>query len=128
MREPGKLLKIANISKRERGQLSDVLDNLSDTNTFRVLENFLGDKFLAFLDIFQGDTIQVPVVNKVLLRAEYIRIYNEAKFYDIDYLARKYKKNPSVINDIIHGVHQELKQQGGDINEELEDEGVDNEL
>lgn len=120
MREPGKLLKIANISKKERGQLSDILDNLSDSNTFRVLENFLGDKFLPFLDIFQGDTIQVPTVNKVLLRAEYIKIYNDSAIYKVDYLAKKYKKNPSVINDIILGVHQELKNQGGDINEKLD--------
>jgi hypothetical protein len=120
MREPGKLLKIANISKKERGQLSDILDNLSDSNTFRVLENFLGDKFLPFLDIFQGDIIQVPAVNKILLRAEYLKIYNESTIYSVDYLAKKYKKNPSIINDIILGVHQELKNQGGDINEELD--------
>ena len=120
MREPGKLLKIANISNKERGQLSDILDNLSDSNTFRVLENFLGDKFLPFLDIFQGDTIVIPTVNKILLRAEYIKIYNESTFYSIDYLAKKYKKNPSVIMEIIKAVHQELKQQNGDINEDVE--------
>jgi hypothetical protein len=120
MREPGKLLKIANISDRERGQLSDILDNLSDSNTFRVLENFLGDKFLPFLDIFQGDTIVIPTVNKVLLRAEYIKIYNESSFYSIDHLAKKYKKNPSVVVEIIKAVHLELKQQNGDINEEVE--------
>lgn len=124
MREPGKLLKIANISKRERGQLSDILDNLSGTNTFRVLENFLGDKFLPFLDIFQGDVIHVPTVNKILLRAEYIKIYNESTIYEIDYLAKKYKKNPSVIHEIIQAVHKELEQQGGDTNdiEEAKDE------
>ena len=120
MREPGKLLKIANISERERGQLSDILDNLSDSNTFRVLENFLGDKFLPFLDIFQGDTIAIPTVSKVLLRAEYIRIYNESSFYSIDHLAKKYKKNPSVVVEIIKAVHLELKQQNGDINEDVE--------
>ena len=120
MREPGKLLKIANMSERERGQLSDILDNLSDSNTFRVLENFLGDKFLPFLDIFQGDTIQVPTVNKILLRAEYLKIYNDSSIYKVDYLAKKYKKNPSIINDIILGVHQELKNQGGDIDEQLD--------
>ena len=121
MREPGKLLKIANISDKERGQLSDVLDNLSDSNTFRVLENFLGEKFLPFLDIFQGDTLIIPTVNKVLLRAEYIKIYNDSAIYEIDYLAKKYKKNPSIIMDIIRGVHRELKLQNGDINEELEE-------
>jgi len=122
MREPGKLLKLANMSEKERGQLSDILDNLSGTNTFRVLENFLGDKFLPFLDIFQGDEIHVPSVNKVLLRAEYIRIYNDSNIYEIDYLAKKYKKKPSVINDIIQCVHEELEQQGGDTNEVEEDE------
>ena len=116
MREPGKLLKIANLTDKERGQLSDLLDNLSGTNTFKVLENFLGDKFLPFLDIFQGDTIQVPTVNQVLLRAEYLKIYNDSTIYGIDHLAKKYKKNPSIINEIIHGVQQELEQQGGDTN------------
>ena len=104
MREPGKLLKIANLTDKERGQLSDLLDNLSGTNTFKVLENFLGDKFLPFLDIFQSDTIQVPTVNQVLLRAEYLKIYNDSTIYGIDHLAKKYKKNPSIINEIIHGV------------------------
>ena len=117
MREPGKLLKIANLTDKERGQLSDILDNLSGTNTFRVLENFLGDKFLPFLDIFQGDDIHVPPVNKVLLRVEYIKIYNDSSRYNIDYLAKKYKKNPSIINDIIQGVQEELEQQGGDVND-----------
>lgn len=124
MREPGKLLKIANISEKERGQLSDLLDNLSGTNTFRVLENFLGDKFLPFLDIFQGDEIRVPSAYKVLLRAEYIKIYNDSTIYEIDYLAKKYKKKPSVINDIIQGVHEELEQQGGDTND-IEEEDID---
>jgi hypothetical protein len=123
MREPGRLLRLANISKKERGQLSDILDNLSGTNTFRVLENFLGDKFLPFLDIFQGDIIHVPSVNKILLRAEYIKIYNESSIYEIDYLAKKYKKNPSVINNIIHAVHKELEQQGGDV---IDMEGKEN--
>lgn len=114
MREPGKLLQIANLSDKERGQLSDLLDNLSGTNTFKVLENFLGEKFLPFLDIFQGDDIHIPTVNKVLLRAEYIKIYNDSAIYEIDYLAKKYHKNPSVINEIITGVQHELEQQGGD--------------
>lgn len=122
MREPGKLLKIANLSQKERGQLSDILDNLSGTNTFRVLENFLGDKFLPFLDIFQGDTIHIPAVNKVLLRAEYIKIYNESALYEVDYLAKKYKKSPSIIHEIVYTVHKELEQQGGDTNEEVDDE------
>lgn len=114
MREPGKLLKIANLTDRERGQLSDLLDNLSGTNTFKVLENFLGDKFLPFLDIFQGDDIHVPSVNKVLLRAEYLKIYNDSAIYEIDYLAKKYHKKPSIINEIILGVQKELDEQGGD--------------
>ena len=126
MREPGKLLKIANMSEKERGQLSDILDNLSGTTTFRVLENFLGDKFLPFLDIFQGDEIHVPSVNKVLLRAEYIKIYNESNIYEIDYLAKKYKKKPSIINDIIQAVHEELEQQGGDTHD-IEEEDSDDE-
>lgn len=117
MKEPGKLLKIANLSKKERGQLADILDNLSCSNTFRVLENFLDDKFLPFLDIFQGDEIHVPSIQKILLRVEYLHIYNDSRIYDLDYLANKYKKRPSVINDIITCVHEELEQQGGDTNE-----------
>ena len=119
MREPGKLIKIASLSEKERGQLSDILDNLSGTNTFRVLENFLGDKFLPFLDIFQGDDIHIPSANKVLLRAEYIKIYNDSSIYEIDDLAKKYKKKPSVINDIIQCVQEELEQQGGDTLEDV---------
>lgn len=87
-----------------------------------MLENFLDDKFLPFLDIFQGDTIQVPDVSKVLLRIKYIKIYNDSRIYELDYLSKKYKKKPSVIREIIDTVHRELKRQGGDyIGEEDED-------
>ncbi len=120
MKEPGKLLKLANMSSKEKGQLADLLDNLSGTNSFRVLENFLGDKFLPFLDIFQGEDLHVPSISKILIRADYLKIYNDSYIYELDYLAKKYKKNPSVINTIIHTVHEELKKQGGDILEEME--------
>ena len=122
MREPGKLINIANLTTRERGQLAGLLDELSGTNSFKVLENFLGDKFLCFLDIFQGDDLHVPSVQKTLLRAEYIKIYNDSQMYDIDYLAKKYKKNPSVIHNILTEVHTELLQQGGDVNDNEETE------
>lgn len=120
MKEPGKLLKLANMTPKEKGQLADLLDNLSGTNSFRVLENFLGDKFLPFLDIFQGEDLHVPSISKILIRADYLKIYNDSYIYELDYLAKKYKKNPSVINTIIHTVHEELKKQGGDILEEME--------
>lgn len=120
MKEPGKLLKLANMSPKEKGQLADLLDNLSSTNSFRVLENFLGDKFLPFLDIFQGEDLHIPSISKILIRADYLKIYNDSYIYELDYLAKKYKKNPSVINTIIHTVHEELKKQGGDILEEME--------
>lgn len=120
MKEPGKLLKLANMSPKEKGQLADLLDNLSGTNSFRVLENFLGDKFLPFLDIFQGEELHIPSISKILIRADYLKIYNDSYIYELDYLAKKYKKNPSVINTIIHTVHEELKKQGGDILEEME--------
>lgn len=115
MLEPGKLLKLVNLSKKERGQLADLLDNLSCTNYFRVLEDFLGENFLLFLDIFQGDTIQVPNIQKILLRAEYLKIYNDSAVYDLDYLAKKYKKKPSIIKDIIDTVQEELEYQDGDL-------------
>lgn len=118
MKEPGKLLKFATLSPKEKGQLADLLDNFSGTNSFRVLENFLGDKFLPFLDIFQGEDLHIPNISKILLRIDYLKIYNDSYTYDLDYLAKKYKKNPSVINTIIHTVHDELKKQGGDILEE----------
>ena len=120
MKEPGKLLKLANMSPKEKGQLADLLDNLSGTNSFRVLENFLGDKFLPFLDIFQGEDLHVPSISKILIRADYLKIYNDSYIYELDYLAKKYKKNPSVINTIIHTIHEELKKQGGDILDEME--------
>jgi hypothetical protein len=120
MKEPGKLLKLANMSSKEKGQLADLLDNLSGTNSFRVLENFLGDKFLPFLDILQGEELHIPSISKILIRADYLKIYNDSYIYELDYLAKKYKKNPSVINTIIHTVHEELKKQGGDILEEME--------
>lgn len=120
MKEPGKLLKLANLDAKEKGQLADLLDNFSGSNSFRVLENFLGDKFLPFLDIFQGEDLHIPNISKILLRADYIKIYNDSYLFELDYLAKKYKKNPSVINTIIHTVHEELKKQGGDILEEME--------
>ena len=62
MREPGKLLKIADLSDLEREQLSDLLDNLSGTNTFKVLENFLGENFLPFLS--DQDLVYVGRIRK----------------------------------------------------------------
>lgn len=121
MKEPGKLLKIHDLSERETGQLADLLDNLSGSNNFKVLENFLGDGFLIFLDIFAGEDFKIPAVNKILLRSQYLKIYNDSQKYDLDYLAKKYKKSPSTINEIIQGVHQELEQQGGDTNDDSDE-------
>lgn len=124
-REPGKLILYGNMSLKEQEQLSDLLDNLSGTNTFKVLQKLIGDKFLCLLDCFQDDTINVPSLSKVIKRIEYIKIYNDYKFYNLDYIAKKYHKKPSVINSIILTVHQELINQDSDhiydINENDED-------
>ena len=74
LREPGKLILYGNMSVKEQEQLSDLLDNLSGTNTFKVLQQLIGDKFLCFLDCFQSDTINVPSLSKIIKRIEYIKI------------------------------------------------------
>lgn len=116
MREPAKLLRIATISEKERGQLSDLLDNKSQTNTFKILENILQDKFLMFLDAFQGDTIKIPTAQQVMCRVEYLRIYNDSvRGMDTDRLAAKYKRSPDRIIAIISAVREELEQADGDM-------------
>lgn len=114
LREPGKLILYGNMSVKEQEQLSDLLDNLSGTNTFKVLQQLIGDKFLCFLDCFQSDTINVPSLSKIIKRIEYIKIYNDYKFYSIDYIAKKYHKKTSVVKNIILTVHQELLNQDSD--------------
>lgn len=113
MREPGKLTLYGEMSKSEREQLSDLLDNLSGTNSFKVLENLLDGLFLPFLDIFQGDSLKIPEVKKVITRITYLRIYNDSKSYPLLYLAKKYKKKPDTVEKIINCVHEEISCQGG---------------
>lgn len=126
LREPGKLILYGNMSVKEQEQLSDLLDNLSGTNTFKVLQKLIGDKFLCFLDCFQDDTINVPSINKIIKRIEYLKIYNDYKFYNLDHIAKKYHKKPSVINSIILTVHQELINQDSDHTYDINENGEDN--
>lgn len=115
MREPGRLLQIANISDTERGQLSDVLDNLSQSNAFRVMENLLKEDFLTFLDIFQEDRLKFPSALQVVTRLEYIRIYNDSKVLSLECLVRKYKRKPETLQRIISVVQKELQESDGDV-------------
>lgn len=126
LREPGKLILYGSMSVKEQEQLSDLLDNLSGTNTFKVLQKLIGDKFLCFLDCFQDDTINVPSINKIIKRIEYLKIYNDYKFYNLDHIAKKYHKKPSVINSIILTVHQELINQDSDHTYDINENGEDN--
>lgn len=116
MREPGKLILIANLSPKERGQLADVLDCLSKSNVYKVLEQLFGDEFLTFLDVFQEDTFTVPTARAVLLRALYIKLYNDSATMSIESLAKKYKRKPEMVEKIIALIQRDLEQQDGDSN------------
>lgn len=82
--------------------LSEKLDTLAGENYFNILYQLLGDKFLAFLDIFQDSEFKVPAATQVKKMLKNIAInddYNDG--VSIEDLANKNNLSPEAINKII---------------------------
>lgn len=107
-KDPGRLVLVRNISKCERQQLSDLLDRLFMSNTFRVLESILEEDFLMFLDIFQGETLMLPTVEQVIRRLNHIRIYNDSKVMSLQSLAKKHKRSEETVSNILSRLEVEF--------------------
>ena len=82
--------------------LSEKLDTLAGDNYFNTLYQLLGDKFLAFLDIFQETVFKVPPSTQVKKMLKNIAInddYNDG--VSIEDLANKNNLSPEAVNKII---------------------------
>lgn len=83
-------------------ELADKLDSISGQNYFNTLYQLLGDKFLAFLDVFQEDKFSIPTTSFVKNLLTDMSICNDySSGLSIDDLSSKYNKAPSVISKII---------------------------
>jgi Mor family transcriptional regulator len=83
-------------------ELADKLDDISGQNYFNTLYQLLGDKFLAFLDVFQEDKISIPstaFVKHLLTDMSICSDYSSG--LSVDDLATKYNKSSAVIDKIV---------------------------
>lgn len=103
MKSPCDLISLYNkYNEDEVETLAIKLDDLFGQNYFSTLYQLLGDKFLAFLDVFQEDTFKVPATNTVKTILLDLSICNDyASGTPVDKLALKYKKPDYVIERII---------------------------
>lgn len=82
--------------------LADKLDSVTGQNYFYILYQLLGDKFLAFLDVFQEDKFNIPSTALVKRLLTDMSIYEDYdKGLDIDALSDKYCKSHKVIQRVI---------------------------
>lgn len=82
--------------------LADKLDSVTGQNYFSILYQLLGDKFLAFLDVFQEDKFNIPSTTLVKRLLTDMSIYDDYdKGLDVDALSNKYGKSHKVIQRVI---------------------------
>lgn len=82
--------------------LADRLDEVTGQNYFNTLYQLLGDKFLAFLDVFQEDKFTIPstiLVRHILSDVSICEDYSNGA--TVEDLAVKYNKTPNSIQRII---------------------------
>jgi len=83
--------------------LADRLDAVTGQNYFNTLYQLLGDKFLAFLDVFQEDKFNIPstiLVRHILSDVSICEDYNNGM--SVEDLATKYNKTTNSIQRIIN--------------------------
>lgn len=83
--------------------LADRLDAVTGQNYFNTLYQLLGDKFLAFLDVFQEDKFNIPstiLVRHILSDVSICEDYNNGM--SVDDLATKYNKTTNSIQRIVN--------------------------
>lgn len=78
------------------------LDSVSGQNYFSTLYQLLGDKFLAFLDVFQEDQFSMPSTALVKRVLDDISICEDhSKGMSVNDISKKYNKKIEAINKII---------------------------
>lgn len=91
-----------NYSDDQIEALADKLDSITGQNYFNTLYQLLGDKFLAFLDVFQEDKFNIPSTMLVKHLLTDMSICND---YDngmsVEDISSKYNKSLSSVNKII---------------------------
>lgn len=82
--------------------LADKLDASTGQNYFSTLYQLLGDKFLAFMDVFQEDKFTIPstvLVKHLLTNISIYKDYQDGM--SIDELNNKYNRSPESLKKII---------------------------
>lgn len=82
--------------------LADKLDSITGQNYFNTLYQLLGDKFLAFLDVFQEDKFNIPstvLVKHVLSDISICNDFNNG--LSVSELSNKYNKSQTSIQHIV---------------------------
>jgi len=82
--------------------LAEKLDSITGQNYFYILYQLLGDKFLAFLDVFQEDKFNIPstsLVKKILTDMSIFEDFD--KGLTVETLSNKYNKSQKVIQRVI---------------------------
>lgn len=83
-------------------ELATKLDSVTGQNYFNTLYQLLGDKFLAFLDVFQEDKFNIPstaLVKHILTDMSIYEDYENGM--TVDELSFKYNKTTNSVNRII---------------------------
>lgn len=103
MKTPCALIPYYNEHTEEQVEtLANKLDAVTGQNHFNTLYQLLGDKFLAFLDVFQEDNLKIPstsLVKQLLTDIAILRDSSEG--ISPESLALKYNKDVSVIKNIL---------------------------
>lgn len=91
-----------NYTEDQIESLADKLDNVTGQNYFSTLYQLLGDKFLAFLDVFQEDKFNIPSTSLVKHILTDMSIFEDhSNGLSVSDLSNKYHKSESSIQKIL---------------------------
>lgn len=91
-----------NYTEDQIESLAEKLDNVTGQNYFSTLYQLLGDKFLAFLDVFQEDKFNIPSTSLVKHILTDMSIFEDhSNGLSVSDLSNKYHKSESSIQKII---------------------------
>ena len=104
MKSPCSLIsEFDNYTEDQVEALADRLDSVTGQNYFNTLYQLLGDKFLAFLDVFQEDKFAIPSTVLVKHLLTDMSICNDyADGLSIEDLASKYNKSVTSVQKIVN--------------------------
>jgi hypothetical protein len=91
-----------NYTEDQIESLADKLDSVTGQNYFSTLYQLLGDKFLAFLDVFQEDKFNIPSTSLVKHILTDMSIFEDhSNGLSVSDLSNKYHKSESSIQKIL---------------------------